>query len=157
MSSTCPHNMVNFGLLAAEIGWPIWDTPPNFNGLRVLSALLHRSTVVSVSQTLQHWTEGATYVWQGDHHVGHWPTFLVLFFCHGTSIVASVLNSVWLSPVYYTERRPLFPTGRTWRRASHSSPATAKTCYFHITTLRLYYYFHFQFLLMQPIFVTTVV
>jgi len=21
------------------------------------------------------WTEGATYVWQGDHHVGHWPTF----------------------------------------------------------------------------------
>ena len=23
MSSTCPHNMVNFGLLAAEIGWPV--------------------------------------------------------------------------------------------------------------------------------------
>ena len=26
MSSTCPHNMVNFGLLAAEIGWPVWGT-----------------------------------------------------------------------------------------------------------------------------------
>jgi len=25
MSSTCPHNMVNFGLLAAEIGLPVWD------------------------------------------------------------------------------------------------------------------------------------
>ena len=77
MSSTCPHNMVNFDLLAAEIGWPVWGTPPNFNGLRVFAALLHSSKVVSVSQTLRHWAEGATYVRQGDHHVGHWPTFLV--------------------------------------------------------------------------------
>jgi len=77
MSSTCPHNMVNFGLLAAEIGLPVWGTPPNFNGLRILAALLHSSKVVGVSQTSRHWTEGATYVRQGDHHVGHWPTFLV--------------------------------------------------------------------------------
>jgi len=80
MSSTCSHNMVNFGLLAAEISWPVWDTPPNFNGLRVLAALLHSSKVVSISQTLQRWTEGATYVWQGDHHVGHWPTFPVSYY-----------------------------------------------------------------------------
>jgi len=79
MSSTGPHNMANFGLLAADIGWPVWGTPPNFNGLRVLAALLHSSKVVSVSQRLRHRTEGATYVRQGDHHVGHWPTFLVLF------------------------------------------------------------------------------
>jgi len=26
MSSTCPHNMVNFGPLAAEIGLPVWGT-----------------------------------------------------------------------------------------------------------------------------------
>jgi len=52
-------------------------TPANFNGFHVLAALLHGSQVVSVSQTLQHLTEGATYVWQGDHHVGHWPTFLI--------------------------------------------------------------------------------
>jgi len=26
MCSTCPHNIVNFGLLAAEIGWPVWGT-----------------------------------------------------------------------------------------------------------------------------------
>jgi len=32
---------------------------------------------VGVSQTLRRWTEGATYIRQGDHHVGHWPTFLV--------------------------------------------------------------------------------
>jgi len=29
-------------------------------------------------QTLRRWTESTIYVMQGDHHVGHWPTFLVL-------------------------------------------------------------------------------
>jgi len=52
-SSTCPHNMVNFGPLAAEIGSPVWGTPANFNGFRVLAALLHGTLVVGVSQTLQ--------------------------------------------------------------------------------------------------------
>jgi len=41
ISSTCPHNMVNFGLLMAEICWRVWGTPANFNGFRVLAALLH--------------------------------------------------------------------------------------------------------------------
>ena len=41
MSSTCPHNMVNFGPLVAEIGLPVWGTPANFNGFHVLAALLH--------------------------------------------------------------------------------------------------------------------
>jgi len=53
MSSTCSLNMVNFGPLAAEIGLPVWGTPANFNGLRVLAALLHGSQVVSVGQTLR--------------------------------------------------------------------------------------------------------
>jgi len=120
--------MVNFGLLAAEIGSVVWRTPANFNGFRVLvsllqrrrwtkanqtlhdvwpspiyifggscpitefcqvknslcvqvlrfpilAALLHGTRVVGVRQTLWHWAEGAIYIWQGDHHVGHWPTF----------------------------------------------------------------------------------
>jgi len=58
--------MVNFGSLAAEIGLPVWGTPANFNGFRVLAPLLHGSQVVGVSQTLR---PGATYVRQGDHHV----------------------------------------------------------------------------------------
>ena len=33
--------MVNFGSLAAEIGPVVWGTPANFNGFRVLVALLH--------------------------------------------------------------------------------------------------------------------
>ena len=41
MSSTCPHNMVNFGPLTAEISSTIWGTPTNFSWFRVLGALLH--------------------------------------------------------------------------------------------------------------------
>ena len=33
--------MVNFGPLTAEIGSGVWGTPANFNGFRVLAALLH--------------------------------------------------------------------------------------------------------------------
>jgi len=39
ISSRCPHNMMNFGLLAAEIDPVVWGTPANFNGFRVLAAL----------------------------------------------------------------------------------------------------------------------
>ena len=53
MSSTCPHNMVNFGLLASEIVSLVWGTPANFNRFRVLAALLHGTPVVGVSQTLR--------------------------------------------------------------------------------------------------------
>jgi len=52
-SSTCSHNMVNFGLLTAEIRWRVWGTPANFNGFRILAALLHGTLVVGVSQTLR--------------------------------------------------------------------------------------------------------
>jgi len=67
--------MVNFDVLAAEIVSLVWDTPANFNGFRVLAALLYGTPVLGVSQTLQRLTEGATYIPQGGHHVGHRPTF----------------------------------------------------------------------------------
>jgi len=75
ISSRCPHNMVNFGPLAAEIDPVVWGIPANLKGFRLLAALLHGTPVVGGSQTLRPWTECATYVRQGDHHVGHWPTF----------------------------------------------------------------------------------
>jgi len=135
MFSTCSHNMVNFGRLAAKICWRVWGTPANFNGFRVLAALLQRRRsarclAVSCAATLyihsrgllppdrillgakftlrpslalsyiasvtarhsssgrqpnftawyQEWNyrtsvEGATYIRQGGHHVGHRPTF----------------------------------------------------------------------------------
>jgi len=43
--------MANFGPLADESGLPVWGTPANFNGFRVLAALMHGSQVVGVSQT----------------------------------------------------------------------------------------------------------
>jgi len=72
--------------LLASLGYP----PTNFNGFHVLAALLHSTLVVGVSQTLRCWTEGATYIWQGSHHVGHWPTFLVLVL--GYLLSASVIS-----------------------------------------------------------------
>ena len=51
ISSTCSHNMVNFSPLAAEISAIVWGTPANFNGFRFLTALLHGTLVVGVSET----------------------------------------------------------------------------------------------------------
>jgi len=78
VSPRCPPSMVNISPLAAEICWQVWGTHANFNGFCVLAALLPGTLVVGVSQTLRRWTEGASYIRQGGHHVGHWPTFLVL-------------------------------------------------------------------------------
>jgi len=102
----CPHDMVNFGPLSAEIVSWVWGTPGNFNWFRVLAALLHGTLVVDVSQTLRRWTEGATYIRQGGYHVGHWPTFLVMIIIYGARegkcrnhhiILANV--AIMLSPV----------------------------------------------------------
>jgi len=52
ISFTCPHNVVNFSPLTAEIGWRVWGIPANFNGFRVLASLLHRRCSTEVNQTL---------------------------------------------------------------------------------------------------------
>ena len=52
ISSTCSHNMVNFGPLAPEIGLPVWGTPANSNVFRVLASLLDRRRSTEVNQTL---------------------------------------------------------------------------------------------------------
>jgi len=66
ISSTCAHNMVNFGPLAAEIGPVVWRTPANFNGFRVLAALLQRRRSTEASQTLH----------------GVWPSHGLLHYMH---------------------------------------------------------------------------
>jgi len=73
ISATCPYNMMNFGPVSADIGSLVWGTPANFNGFRVLAALLHGTLVVGVSRTLRRWTEGATYIRQGGYHLGIGP------------------------------------------------------------------------------------
>jgi len=103
ISSRCHHNMVNFGpALAVEIGPTVWGTPANLNGFRVLAALLHSSQVVGASQTLRRWTEGATYVRQDGHHVGHWPTFQFSVFwsaqctCRKTLVASLKADLYWI-------------------------------------------------------------
>ena len=44
ISPTRLYNMVNFGPLEAEIVSLVWGTQANFNGFRVLAALLHSQT-----------------------------------------------------------------------------------------------------------------
>ena len=52
ISSTYPHNIVNFGPLTAMIGCWVSGTPANFNGFRVLASLLHQCRSTEVIQTL---------------------------------------------------------------------------------------------------------
>jgi len=47
ISPTCPYNMVNFIPLAAEIVSLVWGTPANFNGFRILAALLHSTAALN--------------------------------------------------------------------------------------------------------------
>jgi len=96
---------VNFGPLAAEIVSLVWGTPANFNGFRVLAALLHGTLLASVSQTLRRWTGGATYIRQGGHYVGHWPTSLVsqASFVNATIRLVSVENIVLDGIVFTNE------------------------------------------------------
>jgi len=116
-----PHNMANFSPLTAEIGWPVRGTPANFHGFRVLTALLHGTPVVGVSQTFRHWTEGATYIRQDDHHVGHWPTFLVrfrfafcVFLCHFVPVVFAFGVLGLVRSVLARLARKLGRTSPTW-------------------------------------------
>ena len=89
MSSTCFHNMVNFSLLAAEIGRVVCGTPANVNGFRILAALLHGTLVVGLSQTLRRWREGATYIQHGGHHIGHCPHSSLVYNQHSDQLTST--------------------------------------------------------------------
>jgi len=97
MSYICPHNMVN--LLPTSD----WDRsgslrhPFKFQRFSCLGSITARHLVVGVSQTLRRWTEGATCVRQGDHHVGHLPTFLVV-----TAFLYS-LTRIYKAPVSWNK------------------------------------------------------
>ena len=76
------HMSPLYGELPPTSGWDRLTSlghPRKFQRVSRLGSVTARHLVVGVSQTLRRWTEGATYIRQGDHHVGHWPTFLVRF------------------------------------------------------------------------------
>ena len=52
----CPHNMVNYGPLAAEIGSVVWGTPANFNLVSCfgyVTAAVQRRRSTEANQTLR--------------------------------------------------------------------------------------------------------
>jgi len=104
--STCHCNMVNFGPITAENCWRVSGTPTNFNGFRVLAALLHQHHSSSGRHTSRRWTEGATYNRQGGHHVGHWPTFVVWYLRYAAKFVhiltyLSFVSWIWVTMMLF--------------------------------------------------------
>ena len=74
------HMSPQYGELRPTSGWDRLTNlghPCKFQLVSHLGSVTARHLLVGVSQTLRRWTEGATYIRQGDHRVGHWPTFLV--------------------------------------------------------------------------------
>ena len=75
------HMSSQYGGLWLTNGWDRLTSlghPCKFQLVSCLGSVTARHLVMGVSQSLRRWTEGTTYVRQGDHHVGHWPTFLVI-------------------------------------------------------------------------------
>ena len=71
------HTSSQYGELRPTNGWDPSGSlrhPCKFQRLFRHGSVTARHLVVGVSQTLRRWTEGASYVRQGDHQVGHWPT-----------------------------------------------------------------------------------
>jgi len=68
ISPICPYSMVNFRPLMAEIGSGVRGTPAKFQPVSRLGSVTARHSSSGHSQTLRHWTEGATYIQQG----GYW-------------------------------------------------------------------------------------
>jgi len=79
-----PHMSLQYGELrpVAAIASVVCGTPANVHGFRVLAGLMHSTLAVGVSETLPRWTEGATYIRQGDHHVGIGPHCSLLYFAY---------------------------------------------------------------------------
>jgi len=72
------HMSPQYGEFRPTNGWDPSGSlrhPCKFQWVSRLGSVTAWHLVVGVSQTLRRWTEDATCVQQGDHHVGHWPTF----------------------------------------------------------------------------------
>ena len=69
------HMFSQYSELRLSIGWDLLASLGHPS--KISMGFASGTLVVGVTQTLRRWTEGATYIRQGGHHVGHWPTFLV--------------------------------------------------------------------------------
>jgi len=92
------HTSPQYGNLRPTSGWDCFvslGTTGNFNGFRVLAALLHGTLVVGVSQTAA-LNRGRHLYSMGGHHVWHWSTFLVF------SVFFLTVITTWRKAVRHT-------------------------------------------------------
>jgi len=123
--------MVNFGPLAAEISSVVWSTPANFNGFRVLAALLQRGRSTEANQTLHSVWLSPGLVHDIIHFRGFLPRYGILpgaKFSLRSSLAQSYFGSVtaWHSS---SGRQPTFAalsTGRHLYSASAGRPSRWK-------------------------------
>jgi len=102
------HMSPQYGELWPTNGWDRSSSlghPRKFQRVSRLDSITARHIVVCISQTLRRWTEGATYVRQGDHHVGHWPIFyffflFVFFFRRLISAAADWMSAILIHMVW---------------------------------------------------------
>jgi len=100
-----------YGELRPTSGWDRLTSlghPCKFQLVSRLGSVTARHLVVGVSQTLRRWTEGAAYIRQGDHYVGHWPTFLVVDVLVSSFILCIMHCSVLLWPPYVIGQAGIF-------------------------------------------------
>ena len=98
------HMSPQYGELRPTSGWDRFGSlghPSYFQRLPRLGSVTTRHVVVRVSQTLRRWTESTTCVWQGDHHVGHWPTFLVV---NALVMVRHTMHTSYVRSIWTVER-----------------------------------------------------
>jgi len=98
------YNMVNFGLLAAEIVSWLWCTPANFNGFRVLAALLHGTLLLGVSTqrnfaALNRWRHLYSAGWSSRWALAHILVRFVLVHLHSKLYARSTCKSAQIEQV----------------------------------------------------------
>jgi len=117
ISSKSLHNIVNFDPLMAENISGVWATPANFNGVRILSSLLHQCHSTEVSQTLYD-------VWPSPGLLHYTCTFRGLLLPNGIlpcanfilhpSVVASYIGSVTVSHSNSGRQPNFVPRYKEW-------------------------------------------
>ena len=127
ISSTI-HMSSQYGELRPTNAWDRLTSlghPCRFQLVSCLGSITARHLVVGVSQTLRCWTEGATYILQGDHHVGHWPTFLVIINKY-VCVCVCICRLLWMS---MDQRAMGLCTLRQKKQPAHPSRKSTECCW----------------------------
>jgi len=89
--SRCLHHMVNFGPLTVKIGWRVWGTPSNFNGVCVFASLLQ--TALTGGQPIL--ARCLAISWAGTLFIHLWGSCPLTEFCQvQNSLCIQVLHSI---------------------------------------------------------------